>query len=1041
MSASEAHPVLAGLPLLALLPSALRGVVVDSFVPVSFPFGAVVVREGDEAQALFVVASGRARVLKLGDDGQEIPLGVLGPGDAFGEAALLDRTARRATVRASSQLEALRLDRSLVDALVARYPELRQAMAREARLRQMANFFRVSSVFADLPQAALAVMVDDLDVVEVEAGAVVIDQGEEAGPMYVVEEGRLRATRKVDGRHQDVAFLRRGDVFGEASLLRGSRREATVAALTPARLLRLRQETFHQLLGEHPEFRARVEQQAAGYRPATAARVPLDFAEEVLPADPGGDGAAPAEQAGQPRPTPAAEGEPDPAAGPDEPPAKAGRRRIRRFRHLWQLDEMDCGAACLAMVTRHFGRDVSIGHVRQAVGTTVDGTSLLGITRGARALGMEARSVKVSKSRLDELPMPAIVHWSGNHWVVLYDVGRRRVRIADPARGLRRIPRETFASTWSGYAAVLAPTPELASAPVQGSKFGWIFGFLRPYRRTIALAVLLAAAAAALAMVLPVIAGVIVDEVVTDHDLGLLRLLLGAMVLVLVLMVAASVGQRYLLSRAAVRIDGSALDFISGRLLALPLSYFHTRRTGDISRRLAGVRQAREFLVQEGVTALSAAAQILAALAFMFAYSWTLALVFLAAAPVYAALVRFSVRYLRPMYDNLEDAFANYHSRQIDAIKGIETVKSLGAEPTLQARMLDQFTGVSQRLFRADLTVALYEGAVQAVAFASLILFLWAGAYQALDGRLTVGELVSFNALVLLAIAPVQLLLSMWDQFQFASVLLGRLNDVLEHEPEQGADHSRLRPVPTMSGAIRLTDVGFWYPGPSPVPILDGITMDVAPGTTVAIVGRSGSGKSTLVKLLAGLAEPARGTITYDGVDLATLEFRDLRRQIGFVLQETYLFDDTIARNIAFGADEVDMERVQWAARLANAHDFIDQLPLGYDTRVGETGVLLSGGQRQRVAIARALYHRPPVLVFDEATSALDTESERAVQDNIDQLVEGRTSFVIAHRLSTIRRADLIVVLEQGRVVEQGSHDELMNRRGLYAHLVSQQIG
>ena len=232
----------------------------------------------------------------------------------------------------------------------------------------------------------------------------------------------------------------------------------------------------------------------------------------------------------------------------------------------------------------------------------------------------------------------------------------------------------------------------------------------------------------------------------------------------------------------------------------------------------------------------------------------------------------------------------------------------------------------------------------------------------------------------------------------------------------------------------------FWYPGPQVTPILEGISFEVPPGTTVAIVGRSGSGKTTLVKCLAGLVEPTRGSITYDGVDLVTLEYRDLRRRIGFVLQEPYLFDDTIARNIAFGEELPDMQRVELAARVANAHDFIDRLPLGYETRIGETGILLSGGQRQRVAIARSLYLQPPVLIFDEATSSLDTESERAVQENMDQLLEERTSFVIAHRLSTIRSADVIVVLEKGKLVEQGSHEELMERQGLYYYLVSQQL-
>jgi ATP-binding cassette subfamily B protein len=267
------------------------------------------------------------------------------------------------------------------------------------------------------------------------------------------------------------------------------------------------------------------------------------------------------------------------------------------------------------------------------------------------------------------------------------------------------------------------------------------------------------------------------------------------------------------------------------------------------------------------------------------------------------------------------------------------------------------------------------------------------------------------------------------------------LNDVFEQEPEQGADHSHLKPVPTLEGRVRFDNLRFRYGGPEAPMILDGISFDVPPGRTVAIVGRSGSGKTTLIKCLAGLLEPTEGTILYDGIDLKTLSYRDLRRHIGFVLQENFLFDDTIARNIAFGDDEPDMDRVLWAARVANAHEFVERFPLGYETRVGESGIAISGGQRQRIAIARAVYHRPPVLVFDEATSSLDTESERVVKENLSALLEGRSSFVIAHRLSTIREADLILVLEKGRLVEQGTHEQLMARQGLYYYLSSQQLG
>ena len=403
--------------------------------------------------------------------------------------------------------------------------------------------------------------------------------------------------------------------------------------------------------------------------------------------------------------------------------------------------------------------------------------------------------------------------------------------------------------------------------------------------------------------------------------------------------------------------------------------------------------------------------------------------------------MRFSGRRLRPVLDSIEESFSRYYSRQIDAIKGIETVKALGAEDVLRRSLLAEFDALAKRLLRADLLTMLYDGSVQLLTFVQLALFLWLGSLQVLSGRLTLGGLVSFSALVALANGPVTVILSLWDQGQTASVLLDRVADVFVQEPEQGADRARLVPVPDLSGTVELRQVSFRYGGPDDRPILDGVTVRIPAGTKVAVVGRSGSGKTTLARCLAGLIEPTEGQILYDGLDLTTLDYRQLRQRMGVVLQENFLFSDTIARNIAFGDPEPDMSEVVRAARLANAHEFVSLLPLGYETRVGDSGLLLSGGQRQRIAIARALYHHPPVLILDEATSSLDAESERAVKENLDRVLEGRTSFVIAHRLSTVRDADTILVLDQGRLVEQGTHTELMARAGLYAYLASEQLG
>ncbi|MGP0050561.1 MAG: peptidase domain-containing ABC transporter [Solirubrobacteraceae bacterium] len=1018
--------LLAELPVLAALPAAVRELVERSFRAVELQFGEILFRQGEPPDAYYVVAAGSARVLVEGDNGEEVSLNALRVGDAFGEAALVERTPRTATVRASSPLRLLRLDRGVFDAIVDGYPEIADTLRVAGRSRPISDFLRLHSAFAVLPRDITLGLIDRLDEVELADGEVAVRQGEVADALYLVHDGRMGVwTDDGDGAGRRVGTMHSGEFFGELALVRGIARTATVRAEGSVRLLRLSAADFHQLMVASAAFAARVHERMALYDARDRGEAPR--LRDTVVAVPGQD----VWNAIDP-------GLSVSVSGAEE--SDGHRRRRRRFPFVRQIDEMDCGAACIAMLCRFYGHNVSMTSIRNAVGTDLGGTTLSGLIRGGDEVGLSMRAIKSSADRLDALPLPVILHWEGNHWLIAHRVDGDRVRVADPARGLRTVRRADVAENWSGYTALATPTEALAVAPRGGLDLRWLGPFVRPHRRVLGLALVLSIIAAGFEMSLPVFSQVIVDQVIGDHDQGLLYVLVAAMIGALLIAVGVTIVQRFLLARIASRVDGETLDFISAKLLRLPMRYFETRRTGDIQRRISGIRQVRTVLVENGLVALTAATQLLVALVIMFIYSWSLGVLFLLGAPLYGGLMRFSVRRLRPVFDSVEEGQARYESRQIDAIRGIETVKAMGAEDSLRRRMADEFWLLREKLFRADLVVMVYEGLVSLVTFFVYGLFLFVGALEVLHRDLTVGGLVAISSLVLLANTPIALLLALWDRLQLVTVLLGRLQDVFEQEPEQGHDHSRLRSPTTLEGHIRLRGVGFAYPHAPDRAILQDISLDVEPGTTVGLVGRSGSGKSTLVKCVAGLLVPTIGAIEYDGVDLTELRFTELRRRIGFVLQTPYLFDDTIEANIAFGEEHPDAEQLHWAAELADAAEFIDHLPLGYQTRVGDSGLRLSGGQAQRISIARALYHRPPVLIFDEATSALDAEAERAVKRNTDRLLHGRTAFIIAHRLSTIRDADLICVLEQGRLVEHGDHEELLRRQGLYAYLHAQQF-
>ncbi len=1002
-----------------------------------YDFGDVIVRQGDEAAAFYILISGRARALKTQTSGDEVALGTLRPGDSFGEASLAEGGKRNATVRCSTAVDLLRLDRAAFLQLLQVEPELQRHVEAMGRHRALQGFLYEFSNFGRLPAAALRDIIDKLTPVSFGKGDLIIREGDEAGPLYIIEKGRARAFAGLNGTERNLAFYREGDFFGELSILNGSRRAASVEAFSDCRTLALKPEAVLDLKRHYPEFDKLLAERLAQYQADTEARVPLDFTTELLPAEAAAhdklalDGQEPTKEKAT---------SDDPFAD-EEGHFRKKKGRIRRFEHVRQIDEMDCGAASLGMVCRHFGRKVSLSRIRQLCHTSTDGTSLKAICRAATDLGLAARALKISMRNLPLMPLPAIVHWEGNHWMVLTEVNDASVRVADPAMGMRKIPRKEFEQNWSGYAALFDYTIAFQNAPESRSGIAWVLPFLAKFKGYLVQVLMLAIAVSFLQLLFPVFTQMVVDTVIVEKDIGLLATILLGMGIALLFVQAATLAQQYILAFTAVRLDTAILDFLTRQMLSLPMTYFTSRRTGDIQRRLDGAKQVRQFAVQDGIGAMLAIVQLLGAIILMSIYSFSLTLAFLATAPLYAGLMIFSFKVLRPMFQSVEESQGKYSSHQIDSIKGIEAVKAAAAEAVFRDAMLNEFLSVSRKLFKSSFIVMSYDSILTTIGMLSTAIFLWVGANQVMAGDLSVGGFVAFSSLTAMAYGGIMRTLGVWDNVQLASVLMNRLNDIFEQEPEQGRDRSQLQPVHSLEGRIELKNVSFRYGGPEAPNILNKINLNLAPGRMVAFVGRSGCGKTTLIKLIAGLLEPTEGTILFDQTDLKTLNYRDVRRHIGMVLQENHMFNETIAKNIAFGDAEPDLDRVLVAAQTASAHDFIMRLPMGYETKIGESGLSLSGGQKQRIAIARAIYNNPPVLIFDEATSALDTESERAIQDNLGRLMAGRTTIVIAHRLSTIREAHTIVVLEKGEVAECGTHDELMAQRGLYFYLSSQQLG
>ncbi|MDZ8187270.1 MAG: peptidase domain-containing ABC transporter [Nostoc sp. ChiSLP02] len=716
------------------------------------------------------------------------------------------------------------------------------------------------------------------------------------------------------------------------------------------------------------------------------------------------------------------------------------KRLTKTYPFYAQQSAADCGCACLVMIGNYWGKHFNINRLRDMTNVNRNGASLKAMAATAESLGFSTRPVKATLEKLAQQPLPAIAHWEGKHFIVVYEIAKKRVIVCDPDLGQRSLTKAQFQAGWSGYALLLQPTPLLKNIKDESIGFWKFFELIKPHYRTLIEIFIASVVIQLFGLVTPIFTQLLLDRVLVQRSVTTLNAIGLGMIVFGLFGVAVNGVRQYLLFHTANRVSISLLVGFIKHTFRLPLSYFESRFVGDIVSRIQENQKIQQFLTGETLSILLDLLTLVVYLGLMFSYSWRMSLFVLCTVPPFFILALASTSILRRISREIFNAGAEEQSYLIESLTGIRTVRSLAIEQSVRWRWEELLNNLVKKAFNAQIIgnhLQIISGVIQTFVNTGL---LWYGATQVINGDLTIGQLIAFNMLVGNVLSPFQRLSMLWNQLQEIVISTERINDVLEAEPEEDLQTKPRKSLGKLRGHICFQNVTFRYHPETETNVLENLNFEIQPEQMVAVVGRSGSGKTTLSKLILGLYPATDGKVLIDGRDITTISMRSLRSQIGVVDQDTFLFGGTIQENIAIAHPNASIEEIIQAAKYAGADDFIQKLPMGYESQIGEGGGMLSGGQRQRLAIARALLGNPRLLLFDEATSHLDSESERIIQNNLKTILQGRTSVIIAHRLSTVRNADLILVLDRGVLVESGTHDELIAKKGHYYYLNQQQL-